>query len=117
MAYRELQSVGSLRGKDECSSKCFKTLSIEGWKSLQKMRAVLASPIIKGLVKLGIEMYGYCPCNIWRLLLNITPQKNQLIFTCSLVFFFFIEEHNIFSRLDKKLANNEMDMLKKVSQG
>lgn len=99
MAFRQLQADGKLEGKELCSSKCFKSLTIENWRVLQKARGLLASPMIKGLIKLGVEMYGYSPCSIWDLLSNVTPQKTQSSVSCSSVFLFFIEEHNIFSRL------------------
>lgn len=60
--------------------------------------------MVKGVIKLGIEMYSYSPCDIWFLLAS---EK----ITCGHVFLFFVEEYNIFLRLENKLTDSEHQML------
>jgi hypothetical protein len=62
-------------------------------------------------------MHGYDPCNIWPLVHNVTPHKEQNKLNCALVFLFFIEEYDIYSKLERKLSVSEVDMLKKEVQG
>ena len=51
------------------------------------------------------------------MLIDITPSKGINRLTCSLVLLYFVEEYNIYSRLERKLASNELEMLKSEAQG
>lgn len=59
-------------------------------------RVKLLSPLVKGVIKLGIDMYSYNPCSIYFLLLE---EK----ITCAHVFLFLMEEHGLMGRLQRKL--------------
>ena len=87
-------------------------MSIDDWKNLQKSRAALLIPTVKGLIKLGVEMHGYSPCDIWNMLTDSIPAKGIKI-SCAHVFLFFIEDFNLYSRLERKLAKSEEEMLKR----
>lgn len=59
-------------------------------------RVRLLSPLVKGVIKLGIDMYSYNPCSICYLLID-----HKL--TCAHVFLYMVEEHGLIARLQKKL--------------
>lgn len=59
-------------------------------------RVRLLSPLVKGVIKLGIDMYSYSPCSICYLLVD---QR----LTCAHVFLYMVEEHGLMGRLQRKL--------------
>jgi len=91
LAHNELVSKNKLEREDPChSTQCYKRLTDSAWHELARKRATFMSPLVKGLIKLGIEMHGYDPCKIWPLVHQVTPQKEQSKLNCALVFLFFI---------------------------
>jgi len=91
LAHNELVSKNKLEREDPChSTQSYKRLTDSAWHELARKRATLMSPLVKALIKLGIEMHGYDPCKIWPLVHLVTPQKEQSKLNCALVFLFFI---------------------------
>lgn len=66
---------------------------------MQINRVKLLSPLVKGVIKLGIDIYSYSPCSICYLLVD---QK----LTCAHVFLYMVEEHSLMSRLQRKLLSS-----------
>jgi hypothetical protein len=73
-AHRRLCVEGKVAKEEPCSPQCYKSLTLEQWRRAQHMRAILLPPPVKGLIAMGVEMYGYLPCRIHPLLLEATPQ-------------------------------------------
>ena len=105
-----------MRGGAGCSGLCWKTMTRGEWESVVGRKGALMSPLVKGTIKIGIEMFGYQPCKIWRLLVNITAKPNQLTANCQLVYKFLIDDHNLFARLERKLAVSEEEMLRREAK-
>lgn len=97
-----------------CSPECYKMLKPAEWAKVQSLRMRLLSPVVRGLIVLGIEMHSYSPCDIWNLLTGENPQGTPI--SCSLVFLFLIEEYHLASKLHIKLAPSEADMLLRETQ-
>jgi hypothetical protein len=85
-------------------------LNSKEWDVLQKNRARLLLPAVKGVIKLGIEMYSYNPCSIRFLLTDIDK------FTCGHVFLFLVEEYGLMGRLQRKLLESETLSLNREKQ-
>lgn len=81
--YVQLLERGAVTG-EPCSEGCYRRLGRKEWEMLQRARVKLLSPLVKGVIKMGIEMYSYNPCAIWFLLAD---QK----IACAHVFLFLME--------------------------
>lgn len=84
--------MGSIPKGVPCSPKCYKLLQKSTWDELQKRRAALLSPLVKGIIKMGIHLFSYYPCQAWFLLADRG-------LTCDLAFLFMVEDQNLAARL------------------
>ncbi len=75
------------------------------------------SPVVKGVVKMSIEMFGYSPCKIWKMLIGCSPQRDKRSISCSMVFKFLVDEYNLLSRLERKLCFSEEELLRREAKG
>ncbi len=106
--YAQLLESGKIAG-EPCSEGCYRRLGRKEWESLQMSRVRLLSPLVKGVIKLGIDMYSYSPCSICFLLVD---QK----LTCAHVFLYMVEEHGLMGRLQRKLLASEAQALSREKQ-
>lgn len=70
-AYENLQNnkveVEENSKKNCCGPECFSCLKKTDLLKLNMSRHKLISPLVKGVIKLGIEMFSYNPCLISQL--------------------------------------------------
>lgn len=98
--FKEFRINDRLQLDDPCRNQCYRRLERKDWDEIQaKKRGALTSPVVKAVIKLAIEMHGYNPCEIWKMLVGVSPQKDQYFITCSMVFKFLVDEYNLFSKL------------------
>ena len=118
--YEELVSRGKVYSPqlttNPCSPKCFTLLTENEWRAVQSTRSKVLSPLVKGLIRLGVEVYSYSPCDIWGLLRGCHPHQPTTTVTCAHVFLFFIEEHGLQQRITLKLHATEADQLRRESR-
>jgi hypothetical protein len=96
-------------GDCPCSPKCYRYLKKTSWEELQAKRAALLSPIVKGVIKMGIHVFSYSPCQIWFMLAD-----RRL--TCAMVFLFLVEDLNLRALLDQRLQESEAEALLRVGR-
>ena len=75
------------------------------------MRHRLISPLVKALLKLGIEMFSYNPCSIHQLFQQKNPSNKNSQISCSLVYLHFVIECDLISIINLKMTFNEEEHL------
>lgn len=82
---------------------------------LQKQIAKVVQPMVKGVIRLGIEMFSYSPCRIWTLLLDRDLTRYSI--TCSDIFLSLLQDYNLIEKLEQKLKTSEMHKLMYETKG
>ncbi len=68
-----------------CSKSCYLRLTQAGYARLRDNSQT--NPVIKALVRIGVEIFGFMPCLVW----NLAGQH----FSCQKVFVFMMEEMDV----------------------